>query len=67
MQSGVQTLATAWSDTRLWLNSVGVIGVGANKFAEVKIVKYADVVASTAQGRMDELKNFELGPNADVL
>jgi hypothetical protein len=59
--------AAAWSDTRLYANSTGASFVGSAKLAELKLVKYADVVASTAQGRMDEMRAFELGPNADVL
>jgi hypothetical protein len=67
-QSGAMALEAAWADPKtLGLNSIGSGFVGSNKFAEVKIVKYADVVASTAQGRVDELRAFELGPNADVL
>jgi hypothetical protein len=65
--SAVLALASAFSDTRLWLNSVGSSFVGSNKFAEVKAVKYADVAAGTSQGRMDELRNLELGPNGELL
>jgi hypothetical protein len=67
VRSAGVALASAWSDTRLWANSVGAVDVGANKFAEVKLVKFADVVAVTNQGWMDELRAFELGPNGDVL
>lgn len=66
-QSGALAYAAAWSDKRLYVNSVGAASVGSNQFAEVKFVKYADVVASTAQGIMDELRAFELGPNGDAL
>lgn len=65
--SGTNSLPSAWADTRLWLNSAGTATPGSNKFAEGKFVKYADVVASTAQGIMDELRAFELGPNSEVL
>ena len=65
-QSAANAFAAAWSDTRLYLNE-GSTGVGSNKFAEIKVVKYADVVASTAQEIMNELRAFELGPNGDVL
>lgn len=66
VQSGVRALGVTWAAPKLWANQYYTI-YGANKFAEVKIVKYADVVASTAQGRMDEMRAFELGPNGDVL
>lgn len=65
--SSALALASSWSDTRLWLNSVASTGVGANRFAEVKVVKYADVVGATAQARMDELRAFELGASGDLL
>lgn len=52
----------------LWLNSShSGVSVGVNDFAELKVVKYADVAAVTAQGQMDELRAFELGPNGVVL
>ena len=65
--SAAATLAGAWSDTLLLANRGASSDAGANKFAELKIVKYADVVASTAQGRMDEMRSLELGPNGDLL
>jgi hypothetical protein len=65
--SGALAFSPAWSDTKFWLNSAGSIVPGANKFAEVKIVKYADMVGVTAADRMSELRSFELGPNGDVL
>lgn len=65
--SSAAALQAIWNDTRLWLNSEGTTGVGVAGFAELKLVEYADVVATTAQGRMDELRAFELGPNGDVL
>lgn len=65
--SAALALPSAWGDTKLWLNGVGASAVGAGGFAELKVVKYADVVASTAQGIMDEVRAFELGPNGDVL
>ena len=46
-----------------WLD----IGAGAGRYAEVKIVKYADVVGATAQARMDELRAFEIGASGEVL
>jgi hypothetical protein len=60
-------LAGAWSDTKLYANGAGTANTGAGGYAEVKVVKYADVAAATAQGRMDELRALELGPNGDVL
>lgn len=65
--SGASALPPAWSDQKLWLNSEGTVSFGATRFADVRLVKYADVVASTTQGIMDELRGFELGPNGDVL
>lgn len=65
--SGALALAGAWSGTRLSLNGLDPTAIGCNQFAECKFVKYADVVASTAQGIMDELRAFELGPNSEVL
>lgn len=67
--SGANALQPAWSvPTQLYVNSDGSTGeVGSSKNTDFKIVKFADVVASTAQGIMDELRAFELGPNADVL
>lgn len=64
--SGLAPGAT-WSGARLWLNSAGTQATGASKFAELKIVKYADVTGTTAADRMSELRAFELGPNGDVL
>jgi hypothetical protein len=65
---GSETLAAAWSGPALWLNSLGSgAAVGFNRFADLRAVKYADVVAATAQGRMDELRSLELGPNGDLL
>jgi hypothetical protein len=58
---------SSWSDTKLWLNSQGTIGQGLLKAADLKLVKYADVVASTAQGIADELRAFELSPAGDQL
>jgi hypothetical protein len=61
-------LAAAWNGPRLWLGKFGDgTYVGSQKSADFKVVKYADVVASTAQGIMDELRAFELGPNGDIL
>jgi hypothetical protein len=61
-------LPGAWADgARLFLNSVGTNAIGRNHYAELKIVKLADVVATTDQGRIEELRNFILGPSGDVL
>lgn len=65
-RSGAKALGAAWSGAVLTLNA-NVSAIGVNKFADLRIVKYADVVATTAQGIMDELRAFELGPNGDVL
>lgn len=61
--SSGSTPPTAWPDTKLWLNSEGTLSPGVRDWGEVKVVKLGDVVASTAQGIMDELRAFELGPN----
>lgn len=54
-------LAAAWSGPRLWLNSLGPTDyIGSNRFAEMKFVKYADVVGSSATDIMAELRAFEL-------
>jgi hypothetical protein len=37
--SGVNTLAAAWSDTRLHLNSIGATNVGTGFFRAVKVIK----------------------------
>lgn len=65
--TGALALATAWAGTRLWLNEAVATSIGANRYAEVKFVKYADVAGATAQARMDELRGFELGPNRELL
>lgn len=53
------------------IEAISVNGIGGsyglNDFAEVKIVKYPDVVGASNQARMDELRSFELGPNGAVL
>lgn len=36
--SGVNTIAAAWSDTRLYINSIGSSNVGANHFRKILIV-----------------------------
>lgn len=59
-------LPAAWADAKLQLGRQST-AFGSNKFAEVKLVKYADVVGLTSQAVMDELRAFELGPNGDVL
>ncbi len=65
--SAATALPGAWSGPRLWANAQGTGAIGCVGLAELKFVKYADVAASTAQGIMDELRAFELGPNGDVL
>jgi len=65
--SSTLTLAAAWSDVKIWLNSAGTTSVGINRFAEAKMVKFADLVSTTAAGYMTELRNFELGPNGGIL
>lgn len=60
-------LPAAWSDTKLIANGQASSTLGATGLADLKFVKYADVVASTAQGIMDELRSFEVGPNSEVL
>lgn len=66
-QTGACALGAAWSGPRLYLNSGGIFNIGFNKFADIRVVKFADVVAATAQGRIDELRAFEPGPNGDIL
>lgn len=66
-ESAALAQATAFSDTKLCLNGQSGTALGANRFAELKIVKYADVAAATDQGRMAEIRNFELGPNRELL
>lgn len=65
--SAANALAAAWADRRLWLNSEGTAKVGASASADLRIVKYADVVATSAQGIMDELRAAELGLSGEVL
>lgn len=65
--SGALTLPANWSGAQLWFNSVGSTVVGCNAFMDVRAVKYADVVASTAQGIMDELKTFRLNSAGELL
>lgn len=65
--SGANTLAAAWGGQKLLASMSGASVSSAIQFAEIKIVKFADVVSGTAQGRMDELRALELGPNADLL
>lgn len=61
------SFASAWAGQFLWLNWDGSGGIGDGDFAEIKIVRYADVVASTASGIMAELQAFELGANGSQL
>lgn len=60
-------LPTAWSALTMQLGQFSTTSPGVAAFADVRAVKFADVVASTAQGIMEELRAFELGPNGDVL
>lgn len=65
--SGALSLASAWFDNKVVLNQNSTAYIGQSRFADVKIVKYADVVATTNQGIMDELRGFEFGPNGGLL
>lgn len=68
--AGALSLSAMWGGTpnaALWLNESAGSGPTAGGYADVKVVKYADVVATSAQGIMDELRGFELGPNGDIL
>lgn len=65
--SSALTVPTAYSGALAWLNSVSASSVGASRFLEWRALKYADVVAATAQGIMDEVRAFELGPNGEAL
>lgn len=65
--SAAQALSTAWSGTQFRLNSLVAASPGLADFAEVKIVKYADVVGATAADIMAELRAVELGPNGELL
>jgi hypothetical protein len=66
-RSAVKAFGAAWSDTVLWLNSLSAGAIGLADFAQLKIVKFADVVASTPQGRMDELDAFEMNAASEVI
>lgn len=69
-QGGVSAgvaLDAAWSDAKLWLNSIGASFVGLSDFADVKLVKLADVVSGTVAGRMDEMRAFELNAAGEVI
>jgi hypothetical protein len=55
------TLSAAWSDTRLYVSGSTAQIQGNNDFADIKIVRYADVAGVTAQARMDELRAFTIG------
>jgi hypothetical protein len=65
--SAATTLPTAWANAKLWLNQslAGFVGIAAH--LDLRLVKYADVVASTAQGIMDEVRGMELSPSGDFL
>lgn len=61
------TIPPTWKDTKLWLNAEGSLNPGVRLWAEFKMVKFGDVVASTPQGMMDELRAYELGANGAIL
>lgn len=65
--ASANTLASAWSAPRLYINSSGTSGLGAGRYAEVKVVKYADVVGATAATRLAELAAFELDGHGNQL
>jgi hypothetical protein len=46
-QSAANALATAWSDTRLYLNSIGAATIGYHRYQALKILAGAPSVAST--------------------
>ncbi len=60
-------LAAAWVGRRLYANNDNSGNYGGIEYAEIKIVKYADVAGATTQTQMDELRAFELGPNRELL
>jgi hypothetical protein len=60
-------IPTKWSANEIWLNSVGTISVGAGVYSEFKIVKQGDLVATTDQGRMDELRDYVLDPAGNLI
>lgn len=66
-QSAALALGTAWAAKSLVLNRHAPSHNGCNRFAEVKVVKRADVVGATAQARMNELRAFELNAAGEVL
>ena len=65
--SAANALAAAWADTKLWLNSSGTGFSGLGNFAELKVVRFADVAAGSFAAAMTELAGYELGPNGDLL
>jgi hypothetical protein len=60
-------LPTSWGGRLLWLNQYSGSNVGSNDFAEIKVVKQADVVGGTQQAVMDELRAFELNAAGEVI
>jgi hypothetical protein len=60
-------LPAAWSDTKFWLNSIGATGPGLMDYDAIKMVAFADVVAASTQGRMDELRAFEMNAAGEVI
>jgi hypothetical protein len=65
--SGVKALSAAWADTKLWLNQYTAGTIGSAAFADVRLVKLADVVSVTNQGIMEELRGYELALTGDML
>jgi hypothetical protein len=65
--SAANALPAAWGDTRLYLNAIAAASAGQSDYAEVKIVKRADVVGATAADIMDELRAFELSASGEVI
>lgn len=62
-----QALAPAWSAPRFYLNARGTGFVGHADFAEARMVALADVVATTDQGIMDEMRGYRLSAAGDLL
>lgn len=67
--TGALALGSAWAGPKLWLNATGVGQSNENlaDYADLKLLKLADVAAATAQGIMDELRAFELAPSGEIL
>jgi hypothetical protein len=56
-----------WSARRWWMNATGTGGVNAGRYADLRAVKLTDLVASTDQGRMDELRDYVLDPAGNLI